>query len=103
MCAKTTHVGCAAVKFGNNFINALVVCNYGPDYCTNDEVLYVDGETDTNCKYGVHEYGLCMPPPKERMRRYWVPPFSNGNVNINRFYVTFNKHIFRYCDCYLFT
>lgn len=85
LCSKTTHVGCGIVKFGNEFISALIICNYGPDECRNHDPFYKEGDTDTNCKYGVSEHGLCLAPPRYRRKHTWKPPFRNYESKQNIF------------------
>lgn len=74
ICHSITHLGCAAVKFGEpNFYKMLLVCNYGPYLCLDGNALYKTGRIGTHCRGKLAKTGMCT--SKER-RSVWVPPFS---------------------------
>lgn len=76
ICAKTTHIGCAIVLYGDKkFTNALIFCNYGPETCIEGSAIYKPGNLGTGCDYTVTNCGLCW-SKTARASEFWIAPFG---------------------------
>nr|XP_022900428.1 venom allergen 5-like [Onthophagus taurus] len=99
--AKTTHIGCAAVRYKDSVgIVFTLVCNYGPAGNLNGEHIYVEGEPGSKCPNGFRQNrvltGLCGTSSLNVQSREYNP-FKTYNETGK-----FRSNSMKYCGSFKF-